>query len=43
MIFVLFQKAVLKLEVHDDKEKKKAMKTVSGLPGILILTFSLLY
>ena len=43
MIFVLFQKAVLKLGVHDDKEKKKAMKTVSGLSGILILTFFFFY
>nr|GMC98064.1 heavy metal-associated isoprenylated plant protein 39-like [Ipomoea batatas]GMC98171.1 heavy metal-associated isoprenylated plant protein 39-like [Ipomoea batatas] len=28
------QKLVLKLELIDDKDKKKAMKTVSTLPGI---------
>ncbi|KAJ6290908.1 hypothetical protein OIU78_026622 [Salix suchowensis] len=28
------QKAVLKLDLHGEKARKKAMKTVSSLPGV---------
>ncbi|XP_011015695.1 PREDICTED: uncharacterized protein LOC105119269, partial [Populus euphratica] len=31
---ILLQKAVLKVELHDEKAKKKAMKIVSGLSGV---------
>ena len=34
ILIILLQKAVLKLELHDEKAKKKAMKTVSGHSGI---------
>ncbi|KAF9664214.1 hypothetical protein SADUNF_Sadunf17G0132800 [Salix dunnii] len=27
-------KAVLKLDLHDDKDKKRAMQKVTGLPGV---------
>uniref|UniRef100_K7LDL7 HMA domain-containing protein n=1 Tax=Glycine max TaxID=3847 RepID=K7LDL7_SOYBN len=28
------QKVILKVALHDDRIKKKAMKTTSGLPGL---------
>ncbi|KAL7150405.1 hypothetical protein ABFS83_05G110000 [Erythranthe nasuta] len=34
-------KVVLKLHVHDEKEKKKAMKSVSSLSGILSLAMNM--
>ncbi|KAL7111752.1 hypothetical protein ACP275_05G109400 [Erythranthe tilingii] len=34
-------KVVLKLHVHDEKEKKKAMKSVSSLSGILSLAMDM--
>ncbi|CAI0546472.1 unnamed protein product [Linum tenue] len=33
-ISTLFQKLVLKLDMHDDKDKQKAMKIVSSLSGV---------
>jgi hypothetical protein len=35
----MLQKAVLRLDLHEEKAKKKAMKTVSRLPGIKFIYF----
>jgi len=34
---IMLQKAVLRLDLHEEKAKKKAMKTVSRLPGKIYL------
>ena len=39
---ILLQKAVLKLDLHDEKTKKKAMKRVSSIPGIHFFVLSII-
>ena len=39
---ILLQKAVLKLDLHDEKAKKKAMKRVSSIPGIHFFVLSII-